>query len=255
MQNCVNMKSGDKMINKLADDILKYIEFLQTNNMYISIHTGFTEYMMKLIEFNIHTNPKCLMVKSDNDRWNECIRMHEAELILDSDVIRRKCFAGVDELIFKLNCGGSVCVSFDEGKELDNVEILIKPLCRMIEYLKMICPETEDEITDNEIVNRAIKFIQRNFYNRISNEDIARVCSCSLSTVCHLFKKYKGISIHKFILNKRILYAKELLRTSNLSVSSVAAKSGFSDYNYFSSKFKGETGISPTDYRKHTSNQ
>lgn len=251
MQFYDNMNLGDEMIDKLIDDILKYIEFLRKNNMYISIHTDFTEYMMKLIEFNIHTNPKCLMVKSDNDRWNECIRMHETELVSDSDVIKRKCFAGVNELIFKLNCGGSVCVSFAEGKEVDNAVTFIKPLCRMIEYLKMICPETEDEITDNEIVNRAIKFIQRNFYNKISNEDIARVCSCSLSTVCHLFKKHKGISIHKFILDKRILYAKELLRTSNLSVSSVAAKSGFSDYNYFSSKFKRETGISPSDYRKN----
>ena len=65
----------------------------------------------------------------------------------------------------------------------------------MIEYLKLLCPDNEIEVTDNELVNCAIKFIQRNFYNLISNHDIAKACTCSVSTVCHLFKKSTGITI------------------------------------------------------------
>ena len=238
------------IIDELIHDIKNYIIYLEENKIYVSIHTKFTEYMLPLLEFNIHKNPKCLLVKSDNEAWEKCIKLHSNEISKQSGMELRVCYAGVEESVFFLECGGTVCISTLEKIDEMKLCILINPLCRMIEYLKLICPEPEIEITDNEVVNRVIKFIQRNFYNQISNEDIANVCSCSVSTLCHLFRKFKGISVHKYICNLRLSYAKELLETSNLSVTSIAHKSGFSDYNYFSVKLKKETGLSPSQYRK-----
>ena len=242
------------MINKLIDDIKKYIGYLEEKQIYISIHKNFTEYMLPLIEYNIHKNPKCLLVKSDNDAWEKCIKLHNNDYSDKSEMKFRICHANVEEFVFFLTCGGSVCASTAEEIDQQEIYILVKPLCRMIEYLKLICPEAETEVTDNELVNRIIKFIQRNFYNQISNKDIAKACSCSVSTVCHLFKQYKNISIKKYIRNLRLSYAMELLKASNLSISSIAQKSGFSCYNYFSITFKKETGFSPSVYRKLKSN-
>jgi len=238
------------MINKLILDIKKYIEYLESNQIYISIHTDFTEYMLPLIDYNIHKNPKCILVKSDNDAWDKCIMQHENDYYDQTEVKFRICHANVEEYVFFLMCGGSVCASTTDEIDHKMLSVLIKPLCRMIEYLKLISPDSETEVTDNELVNRIIKFIQRNFYNQISNKDIAKACSCSVSTVCHLFKRYKGISIRQYICDLRLSYAKELLKTSNLSVSSIAQKSGFSNYNYFSIAFKKETGLSPYAFRK-----
>lgn len=238
------------MINKLVADIKKYAWYLEENNIYVSIHTEFTEYMMPLLDLNIHKNPKCLLVKSDNDSWERCIRLHSGENHEETQMRLRTCFAGVEEAIFGLECGGTVCISTAEKIDEERLGALVNPLCRMVEYLKMICPKDDFEITDNELVNRAIKFIQRNFYNHISNEEIAGVCSCSVSTLCHLFKKFKGISVRKYICDLRISYAKELLKESNLSITLISYKTGFSDYNYFAGKFKKETGFSPSEYRR-----
>ncbi|MDD6735669.1 MAG: AraC family transcriptional regulator [Clostridiales bacterium] len=235
------------MINKLLSDIEHYIEYLEENKIYVSIHTTFTEYMLPLLKYNLHKNPKCLLVKSENEEWDKCIKQHEKE---EEKITCRICHAGVEELIFPLECGGTLCISTEE--KLENLCTVITPLCRMIEYLIFICPDDRSEITDNELVNRAIKFIQRNFYNKISNNDIADFCSCSVSSLCHLFKKIKGMSVHRYICGLRISYAEELLKTSNLSVTSIAGKSGFSDYNYFALTFRKETGISPSQYRKNT---
>ena len=238
------------MINKLITNIKNYITQLEKHDTYISIHTNFTEYMLPLLEYNIHKNPKCLLVKSENEDWNKCIKLHNSEIKEKTDVKIRVCHAGVKEAVFFLDCGGTVCVSSNNDLNEKILYDYASPLCRMIEYLKMLCPETKQEITSNELVNRAIQFIQRNFYNPISNEDIASTCSCSVSTLCHLFKAFKGTNVKQYVCNLRISYAKELLKTSNLSISLIANKSGFSDYNYFSKKFKKETGISPSEYRK-----
>lgn len=233
------------MINKLLADIKSYIEYLEENDIYVSVHTSFTEYMLPLLEFNIHKNPKCLLVKSDNDAWERCIKLHNSENSKQTGMKVRICHAGVEEAVFFLSFGGSVCIS--TAKETDNTRlcILVNPLCRMIEYLNLICPKPEIEITENELVNRAVKFINRNFYNNISNQDIADNCSCSVSSICHLFRKYKGVTIHQYINDLKLSYAKELLKTSNISITSVANKAGFSDYNYFAVRFKKETGIAP----------
>lgn len=239
------------MINKVLVDIKNYIGYLEENKIYVSIHTNFTEYMLPLLEYNIHKNPVCLIVKSDNEAWDKCIRLHNNEIDERTDVKFRICHAGVEEAVFFLACGGTVCMSSDEKIDIKKLTVLANPLCRMLEYLKLLCPNDEFEVTDNELVNCAIKFIRRNFYNLISNHDIAKACSCSVSTLCHLFKKFNGISVHKYIADLRMSYAKELLKTSNLSVTSIAQKSGFSDYNYFAGKFKKEFGISPSQYRKN----
>ena len=85
----------------------------------------------------------------------------------------------------------------------------------------------------------------------ITLSDIAHACSCSKSTICHLFKEHAGISTQKYIFNLRIEQAKKLLKTSSLSITDIALMSGFSNSNYFSTAFKKEVGKSPAEYRRN----
>ena len=136
---------------------------------------------------------------------------------------------------------------FDEKK----LASVIKPLCRMLEYLESLMPKNEEEITDNELINRAIKYIQRNFGRNLTLNEIADFCAFSRSSLCHLFKKHIGVSVHNYISGLRIDHAKELLKVSNQSVGAIAVKCGFSDYNYFATCFKKVTGMSPSEYRRN----
>ena len=259
MQSYAIIILGDKnMINKLLDTIKNYIYYLINEGLYISIHTDLAEYMIPLLEFNIHRNPICTLSKSENEEWDKCIEIHTKDSFSTNAAFKKRiCPKGVEEYVFKLYDSGSVCVSFDrklsEKFTEEKLKSLINPLCAMMQYLVFLCPKTENEISDNELVNRFIKYIQRNFYNPIKNEDIAKSCSCSVSTLCHLFKQYTGESVHSYILNLRLHYAKELLKTSNLSITAISAKSGFSDYSYFSAYFRKVIGISPSEFRKSIS--
>lgn len=210
--------------------------------------------MLPLLKYNIHRNPQCLLKKSENEEWDRCICVHGEAHAGKEKIFRRTCFAGVEETVFVLGCGGEVCVSVDKDNEIAYEEIctLVSPLCRMLEYLKTFCTENEIEITDNETVSLAVRFIQRNFYNNISVQDVAEHCACSVSSISHLFTSHIGKSIVEYVNMLRISYAKELLQNGGLRITAIAQKCGFSDYNYFSIRFKKETGISPSAYRKQS---
>ena len=50
---------------------------------------------------------------------------------------------------------------------------------------------------------------------------------------------------------RKIARAKQLLATTELSVTAVAERTGFADYNNFIQRFKKMTGRTPLQYRKH----
>ncbi len=65
-----------------------------------------------------------------------------------------------------------------------------------------------------------------------------------------LFGEVYGMTPIKFLTRRRMLYAKDLLKTGLYSVETVAEMAGFADPKYFSTVFKQHTGLSPSDYKK-----
>ena len=63
-----------------------------------------------------------------------------------------------------------------------------------------------------------------------------------------LFKAEYGISPQKYIIRLRIQYATELISTGYYSFKEIAIMSGYTDYKYFSTEFKKQVGVSPSDY-------
>ncbi len=63
-----------------------------------------------------------------------------------------------------------------------------------------------------------------------------------------LFKAEYGISPQKYIIRLRIQCAKELISTGYYSFKEIALMSGYTDYKYFSTEFKKQVGVSPSDY-------
>lgn len=96
----------------------------------------------------------------------------------------------------------------------------------------------------------AIKeFIDASYSQPITLDDLAALSHHSKYYMCHSFSKAYGISPMKYLLEKRILTAKELLSTSDYSVAQVSEMTGFSSSAYFSQIFKRRTGLSPREFR------
>ncbi len=92
--------------------------------------------------------------------------------------------------------------------------------------------------------------IAKNIFEDLNIEDLAFLCSLSLSSFKRKFKAVYGTSPNKYITSKRLDKAQTLLRTTKLSVSEIAYDCGFSDVSYFSKSYKKYFNASPSDLRK-----
>lgn len=64
-----------------------------------------------------------------------------------------------------------------------------------------------------------------------------------------LFRAVYGLTPGQYLSGRRIERAENLLRTANLSVTEICALVGFTSLGSFSSTFKKQTGLTPSDYR------
>jgi AraC-like DNA-binding protein len=96
---------------------------------------------------------------------------------------------------------------------------------------------------------RAKRFIDENFYEDI---DLETICDYSFLSKFHfirLFKKCYGRTPHQYLTEKRIQFAKQLLR-SNCSVSETCYRIGFDSTTSFAAFFKKYVGVSPLAFQK-----
>jgi YesN/AraC family two-component response regulator len=103
---------------------------------------------------------------------------------------------------------------------------------------------------EDAVIKRILSFIQKNYTEKISLDDIARAGRVCRSKCCLLFKRTLHQSVFAYLLNFRIRQSLGLLSKNEMSITDVAAASGFSGTSYYGEIFKRITGISPGEYRK-----
>lgn len=81
---------------------------------------------------------------------------------------------------------------------------------------------------------------------------LAQLCGLSASQLTRLFKQTFRLTPHQYIQKKRLEHAVHLLEGA-LSITEIAAACGYADHSAFSRTFKHITGLSPRQFRKHTS--
>lgn len=98
-------------------------------------------------------------------------------------------------------------------------------------------------------IHEAISFIEQNFQNNISVEDIADNCGLNRSYFGKIFKKSVGRTPQEFLLNYRMTKASELLKLTKLSVGDISKAVGYDNPFHFSRAFKAVYGIPPREWR------
>ena len=92
--------------------------------------------------------------------------------------------------------------------------------------------------------------IRDNLDNNLTIQDVAQRLGVSYSSLRKLFKEFTGVSPALYQQDLRLQRAKELLSTTNLSIKEIAFSLHFDSADYFSTKFKHKTGVSPGQFRK-----
>ncbi|MDO4334048.1 MAG: AraC family transcriptional regulator [Eubacteriales bacterium] len=98
-------------------------------------------------------------------------------------------------------------------------------------------------------VHEAIAFIEQNFQNDISVEDIADRCGLNRSYFGKIFKDAVGRTTQEFLMNYRMTKAAELLKLTQLSIGDIGNAVGYENPLHFSRAFKNIYGISPREWR------
>jgi len=92
--------------------------------------------------------------------------------------------------------------------------------------------------------------MRKNFHCDLGLEELARLSGRSLSTFKRDFKKTYNDTPQRWLMAKRLDYARTLLLTTNLTGSEVCFESGFSNASHFTKAFKEKFGLPPNQYRK-----
>lgn len=94
----------------------------------------------------------------------------------------------------------------------------------------------------------AVSFMTEHLTQNILVKDIALFTNTSETSLKRIFHKYTGISIHKYFLMLKINKAMELL-SKNIKVTAISDELGFSNQSNFSTAFKKQLGMSPTEFK------
>lgn len=98
-------------------------------------------------------------------------------------------------------------------------------------------------------IREALVYIERNFQNDISVEDIAQNCGLNRSYFGKIFREMVGDTPQAFLLHYRMTKAAELLKLTALPIGDISKAVGYENPLHFSRAFKNIYGISPREWR------
>jgi AraC family transcriptional regulator len=94
-----------------------------------------------------------------------------------------------------------------------------------------------------------LEHINANLERAPALSELCAVAHMSQFHFARLFKRSTGMSPHRFVLGRRIDYAKELLAADNALIATIARTEGFRTASHFTTVFRRSTGLTPSTYR------
>lgn len=141
--------------------------------------------------------------------------------------------------------------NYDIDKDISKLETLedIKNWVLWLKERVTIFINSKSTANNKRIIGKIKKYINDNFNQDISLEELAKQVDISPSYLSNLFKQSNGFSITEYITEARIEKAKEYLSTTNMMIYEIAEAVGYNNIYYFSKIFKKVTGVSPIKYK------
>jgi xylan 1,4-beta-xylosidase len=101
-----------------------------------------------------------------------------------------------------------------------------------------------------EKISPALDYLYKNFKNQISIKEISAVLGMCGQHFCKCFKKATKYTFTHYLNELRILYAQDMLITTDMNITEIAYSSGFSSTSYFNRMFKRISGSTPLHFRR-----
>ena len=99
-------------------------------------------------------------------------------------------------------------------------------------------------------ISSIVQYINKNFAQISSIEEIANHFFLSKYYLCHMFKASLGVPLVTYLHTIRIKAACEMIESGKYKITEIATKCGFNTTPYFCKVFKDEKGITPSEYKQ-----
>jgi len=107
-----------------------------------------------------------------------------------------------------------------------------------------------DTFEDDDKMKLVYEYIQKNFSNKITLDDVSDIASMSPVSFNRFIKKRTNKTFVNYLNDIRVGYAARWLVEKDLSISEIAFKSGFNNIANFNRIFKGIKNTTPSLYRE-----
>ena len=135
-------------------------------------------------------------------------------------------------------------------KIFQNAFTSLDNLLHMVNYtldtMKEHVNRNEKEVSP---VHKTKKYIENHISEEISMEDLAKNVHLNADYLTRIFKKEVGISISKYIINRKMEIAKKLLTETNMAIGEIALEVGYFNYSSFNRIFSKTVEMSPQEYK------
>lgn len=181
-----------------------------------------------------------------------CISGYTADRQMSTE---RACAAAMKYGLPKEKMSEAVQKLNDQLPDLEELSAQIAPaqtMLRMLLYFNNIAESNRVFNSPREkLYYEILNYINVRFRDStFSLKNVCRHFNISYSYASHLFAEFNDLSFARYVRSIRIVAAKRYLEHTTLPIIFTASECGFTDSNYFSSVFKKETGLTPSEYRE-----
>ncbi|SDI34469.1 response regulator transcription factor [Proteiniclasticum ruminis] len=198
----------------------------------------------------------------DNGSYQEAVTSLESHLknIHDVHTHPKKVQAFLSTSL-SLFITSELVIKSDDAKIVEQLDELLRNVLNaktaegaqgsLHQFMQMFFSLCQDKQLDlSPPIKNALQYINAHYQTKLTLEDVSSHVYLNSSYLSQLFKKEMGIAFGEYLENMRIRYAKNLIKSTHLSMNEISEKVGFSSQNYFTRVFKKVTGLSPARYKE-----
>lgn len=137
------------------------------------------------------------------------------------------------------------------GPKVENAFSSVQAMQALLKDIVQYCCELLTQAQGSEtVVDKVCVYIRQHIQEDISRDRLAQYVHLNASYLSRLFHAQMGMSLVDYVTSEKIRNIQQLLRTTDLSVSDIAQRYGYTNMPYFSQVFKRVVGVTPLEYRR-----
>lgn len=138
------------------------------------------------------------------------------------------------------------------GRFTDSLTVKARLIELIAEYIKAANADVDEVERDgSQRFDSLLRYINENLHRPLSNEQLARIYHMHPNHFVRSFKEKTGQTPARYVKNKKLENARQLLENTQMPICDIAAKVGYPDPAHFSRLFRERYGMSPTVCRAY----